>query len=72
MTQASNTVEIIFNGKTQHVENGLPLKDFLEQFATTKDFALAINESFVPKSYYAQIRIHNGDNIELLTPMQGG
>lgn len=35
-------------------------------------FAIAINEQFIPKSAYADTILKDGDNVELLIPMQGG
>jgi sulfur carrier protein len=35
-------------------------------------FALAHNESFVPKSQYADTPIAENDRIEIVAPMQGG
>jgi sulfur carrier protein len=35
-------------------------------------FAIALNYDVLPKSRWAQTRIKNGDEIEIITPRQGG
>jgi len=35
-------------------------------------FAIALNCDVVPKSRWAETRLKNGDEIEIITPRQGG
>ena len=35
-------------------------------------FAIAVNYDVLPKSKWAQTQIENGDEIEIITPRQGG
>ena len=35
-------------------------------------FAIAVNYDVLPKSKWAQTQIKNGDEIEIITPRQGG
>ncbi len=35
-------------------------------------FAVALNQEFVPRSEYNATPIQEGDNLEFLSPMQGG
>ena len=35
-------------------------------------FAIAVNYDVLPKSQWAQTAIKNGDEIEIITPRQGG
>jgi sulfur carrier protein len=37
-----------------------------------KNIAVAINETFIPRSQYAQTEIKNGDSIEVVSPLEGG
>ena len=37
-----------------------------------KTFAIAVNKQFVPKSMYQQTVLSEGDQVELVIPMQGG
>jgi len=44
---------------SEHVDNSAP-------------FAVAINETFIPKSQYEGTTVNENDKIEILSPMQGG
>ena len=35
-------------------------------------YAVAVNQNFVPKSHYHNTQLCVGDELEILTPMQGG
>ena len=35
-------------------------------------FAIAVNYDVLPKSKWAETRLSNGDEIEIITPRQGG
>jgi sulfur carrier protein len=35
-------------------------------------FAIAVNYDVLPKSRWAETRLKNGDQIEIITPRQGG
>ena len=37
-----------------------------------KDFVIALNQTFVPRSQYASTQLQDNDAIELLAPMAGG
>ena len=37
-----------------------------------ESYAIAVNTAFVPRSAYADTTIDEGDQVELLVPMQGG
>lgn len=37
-----------------------------------KTFAVALNREFIPKSRYREVMLNNGDQVEILMPMQGG
>lgn len=34
--------------------------------------AVAVNEEFVSRRAYAETRLHEGDRVEIVAPMQGG
>ncbi len=40
--------------------------------ASNNNFAIAVNETFVPRSAYEQTQIQEGDKLEIVAPMQGG
>ena len=65
-------MRISVNG--QHVEVGSAnLSEALSELGYTDDcVATAVNERFVPSSERAEVRLKNGDRVEVLAPMQGG
>lgn len=65
-------ITVILNGEKIKIAAETLLNDFLAKQAQHSSFALAINESFIPKDYYDEVTLRDGDNIELLSPMQGG
>lgn len=40
--------------------------------STNKNFAIAINRQFIPRVKYQLTQLHDGDQIDIVTPMQGG
>jgi len=62
---------IKFNGKEKSVPINTTLKDFLLG-VKEEPFAVAINKEFVPQAHYKSTILRNGDELELVTPMQGG
>ena len=66
-------ITLSLNGeKTQLAANETLLDAIAAWQLQQQKFAIAINEQFIPKSAYADTVLQDGDNIELLIPMQGG
>jgi sulfur carrier protein len=64
---------IIINGKPQMVDCPIALTQILKQFNVTPGaFAIAINETFIPREKYASAWLHSGDRLEIVSPLQGG
>ena len=64
---------IYLNNIEKNIEGGTLQKVILEELQhKIGDYAVAVNETFVPRSHYAALELQNGDRIELLVPMQGG
>ena len=60
------------NGQDLRFE-GCALEALLrQQTQPTQSFAVAINGVFVPRSAYSSTTLAEGDQIEILIPMQGG
>ncbi len=64
-------MKLIINGEPleQPVAN---LAVLLELVEAPSHSAVAVNETFVPKTLYRETSLHEGDRIEILSPMQGG
>lgn len=64
---------VIINGKKQNFEAPLNLYDCLAQQGYIEMLiAVARNSTFVPKGDYKKTVLENGDEIEIVAPMQGG
>ncbi len=49
------------------------LQALLEQLGyQPNQFAVAVNETFVPRGQYRETALQDGDRIEIVAPMQGG
>jgi len=71
----NNTIELTLNGQAYTTE-ATHLAPFLQQLEDSGNiksgYAVAINRNFVPKIQYADVALNTGDDIEILSPMQGG
>lgn len=66
-------MKVIINGQPKSFEAPLNLFDILEQEELIgMMIAVAQNGTFVPKSAYETTTINDGDQIEIVAPMQGG
>ncbi|CAM4189789.1 sulfur carrier protein ThiS [Comamonas aquatilis] len=44
----------------------------LEKLQATPPFAVAVNTLFVPKARYEALALHDGDRMEVISPVTGG
>lgn len=66
-------MQIIINGQPKSLTAPLNLYDALAQEGVIgMTIAVARNGTFVPKGDYAHIVLEDGDDIEIVAPMQGG
>ncbi len=66
-------MNIILNGEPLKLMQATNIYDLLHQNGYgDKKVAVAVNGSFIPKSSHAQHTISDGDQIEIVAPMQGG
>ena len=69
-------MKLIVNGKEKFFDfnnDKINLMEFLSLNSYSIDYiAVAINLEFVPKSQYKLTYLKDGDDIEIVTPMQGG
>lgn len=66
-------ISIQLNGEARDISQTQNLTLVLQELSDLPDnFAIAVNEAFVPQSAYGDTMINAGDRIELLVPMQGG
>ena len=69
-------IQITCNGETHSVESNSCLTQVLQtlgyQTDTNKSFAVAVNNSFIPRSDYDKVEVSAEDQLEVIGPMQGG
>jgi sulfur carrier protein len=66
-------MNIRFNGELTEIDGALTLEQLLAQMPDLpENFAVALNENFVPRGAYGGTMVTAGDEVELVVPMQGG
>jgi sulfur carrier protein len=66
-------VNIMVNGETRDVPAGCSVTVLIEHLGLAHTaIAVAVNREFVPRSAYADTVVREGDELELVGPMQGG
>ena len=64
-------MKLYVNGQLTEPKTATTVQALIAELQT-KDCAVAVNETFVPRHQYAATELHDGDRIELVQPMQGG
>lgn len=66
-------INIVLNGETSNLQNSQALDIALREWGYQDGcYAVAVNETFVPRSQYAQRQINEGDRIDVVSPLEGG
>lgn len=65
-------MKIRINGEGVDAPDGAALAELLQLQSAPPYAATAVNGVFVPRSRRADLVLRDGDEIEILTPMQGG
>ena len=66
-------LKLIVNGQPQELTEACPLGQALEGLGYQgRRFAVAVNGDFVPRHQYNDYQLKGGENLEVLSPMQGG
>ena len=66
-------IKISVNGEIKEVKEALNVIELLKALEYKKEgFALAINTTFIAIKSYTNTIIKEGDNIDILAPVQGG
>ena len=66
-------ISVTLNGEAREMSDSLTLSVAMGSWSYQGDsFAVAINETFIPRSQYGQTEIKNGDSIEVVSPLEGG
>lgn len=66
-------ISIILNGKKMELPEEQPLAEAIKVLGYDQGpFAVAVNESFVARSDHGSTMVRQGDQIEIVSPIQGG
>ncbi len=66
-------MKIILNGEPRDIEPDLTVSQLIEQLGMTgKRLAIEIDREIVPRSRYAQTRLHEGVRLEIVHAIGGG
>ena len=68
-------VDLIINGEERTFDNVRTLDELLSEIGISREgsgIAVALNETVVPKTTWAECTIRNGDRVEVIQAVQGG
>lgn len=66
-------MKILLNGQQVELAQPVDIESLLQtQGYTDMKVAVARNKGFVPRTAYGTTSVEDGDEIEILAPMQGG
>ena len=66
------SINITINGEKQTLNEGVSVLALLERRKQAAGVAVAVNGEFVPKSQHSTRLLQNGDEVDIVAPMQGG
>jgi len=66
-------LKLYINGKERDMQDVATIHDVMvETGMLERKAAIARNGQFVPKAQYESVRLQDNDQLEIITPMQGG
>ena len=66
-------IKLSVNGEVRELEDGLTVSGALDWLGFEGEgFAVAVNGEFVPRATYPEHRLQDGDQLDVVAPMQGG
>lgn len=65
-------MRVIVNQEAREVPENSTIDDVLLLINAQPPYAVAINYEFVPKTRHAEEVLHEGDEMEVITPVTGG
>ena len=66
------TLHVLINQTPYELSIGATLADAVQRAGVQPPFAAAVNLQFVQRGQYAQHRLADNDQIELISPITGG
>ena len=65
-------MKVIINKQEHELATGATLADAIAALEARPPFAAAVNTKFVPKTQYDLQPLHEGDRVEIISPVTGG
>ncbi len=66
-------MHLVINGEEKTIDGVKTIEDLLKTLGYEKDsVAIAHQGTFISRSKYPQYELQNGEELEILVPMQGG
>ncbi len=70
---SSHPIEILVNGEPKFFESPVSVADLTSTlFPDFRFYAIALNQSILPRSEHARTLLKTGDKIEIVQPVGGG
>lgn len=69
----SEMIRVTINGESCEIREGLTAAELLDELELAgRRLAMEVNEALLPRSRFADYRIHSGDRIEIVQAIGGG
>ncbi|MCB6184235.1 sulfur carrier protein ThiS [Leeia sp. TBRC 13508] len=65
-------MKLMINGEWQTFASDQALASILDSIGAKPPYAIAVNQTFVPRSQYQTLTMNDGDAIEIVQAMAGG
>jgi sulfur carrier protein len=65
-------MQVIINKNAHELPADATVADAIAAIGAKPPFAAAVNTQFVPKTQYAKQTLHEGDRVEIISPITGG
>lgn len=65
-------MKVLINAQPHELPSGATVQEALAAIGACPPFAVAVNTAFVPRGSYASCTLHEGDRIEVISPVTGG
>ncbi|MFT4242450.1 MAG: sulfur carrier protein ThiS [Acidovorax sp.] len=65
-------MNVTINQQAAELPDAATVQDALAAITARPPFAVAVNTRFVPNTQYAAHALHEGDRVEVISPVTGG
>lgn len=71
-TEISQRIDIVINGESSSLESGTRVADLLKKLNVESAVAVEINGQIIARRNHEQVRLANGDQVEVVSLSGGG